>query len=133
MVPAALCVLRSETNFLTRLLGGRDGDGRVEPPFLSPCPGLQVSPNDGEGSGKHLYLKSTLSTVPLSERSRQAVVVGRWGEEGGVGGEQVALSTHADTEGASSTHSSAVSLELFMVIVLSAFLSIPWEAGAQGG
>lgn len=51
----------------------------------------------------------------------------------GVGGEQVALSTHADTEGAPSTHSSAVSLELFMVIVLSAFLSIPWEAGAQGG
>ncbi len=51
----------------------------------------------------------------------------------GVGGEQVALSTHADTEGASSTHSSAVSLELFMVIVLSAFLSVPREAGAQGG
>lgn len=52
---------------------------------------------------------------------------------GGVGEEQVALSTHADTEGASSTHSSAVSLELFMVIVLSAFLSVPREAGAQGG
>lgn len=28
---------------------------------------LQVSPRDGEGSGKHLYLKSTLSTAPLSE------------------------------------------------------------------
>lgn len=50
---------------------------------------------------------------------------------GGGEGEQVALSTHADTGGASSTHSSAVSLELFMVIVLSAFLSVPREAGPE--
>lgn len=55
-------------------LGGGDGDGRIEPPFVSLCPSLQVSPSDGEGSGKHLYLKSTLSTVPLSERS--------WGGDG---------------------------------------------------
>lgn len=52
---------------------------------------------------------------------------------GGIGGERAALSAHADMEGGSSTHSSAVSLELFMVIVLSAFLSLPREAGAQGG
>lgn len=37
--------------------------------FVPLCPGMQVSPSDGEGSGKHLYLKSTLSTVALSERS----------------------------------------------------------------
>lgn len=50
-----------------------------------------------------------------------------------VGGEQVALSTDTDNEGASSTHSSAEGLEHFMVIVLSVFLSLPREAGAQGG
>lgn len=51
----------------------------------------------------------------------------------GIGGERVAPHTHADTEGAHGTHSSATALKLFMVIVLSAFLSLPREAKDQGG
>lgn len=51
----------------------------------------------------------------------------------GIGGERVAPRTHADTEGARGTHSSAAALELFMVIVLSAFLSLPREAEDRGG
>lgn len=99
-------------------------DGRRETLFLSLGPGVQVSLSDGEGSGKHLYLKSTLSTEALSDKASS---------RSGIGGKQPALSTHTDIEGASSTHSLAVGLELFMVIVLSAFLFVPQEAGAQGG
>lgn len=44
------------------------------------------------------------------------------GGVGGFGGEQVALSTHADTEGASSTHSLAVSLE---PLYGDCFISVP--------
>lgn len=51
----------------------------------------------------------------------------------GIGGERVAPHTHADTEGAHGTHSSATALKLFMVIVLSAFLSLPREAKDRGG
>lgn len=55
---------------------------------------------------------------------------------GGIGGEASGSQrTHADTKGGSPalTPLPAVSLELFMVIVLSAFLFLPREAEAQGG
>lgn len=68
---------------------------------------------------------------PWPRRSR----AGGRGGRGGVEGERAALSAHADTEGGSPalTPLPAASLELFMVIVLSAFLSFPREARAQGG
>lgn len=112
---------------LARYIPGRSEGDSMEPLFVPLCPGMQVSPGDGEGSGKHLYLKSTLSTVAQSERSSRPL--------GGLEGRRTALSAHADTEGGSPalTPLQAVSLELFMVIVLSAFLSLPREARAQGG
>lgn len=64
---AVLAALHTPHCWLLRRRGDRDGS--MEPLFVPLCPGMQVSPSDGEGSGKHLYLKSTLSTVPLSERS----------------------------------------------------------------
>lgn len=63
-------LVRRGASFLNRHLWRSGRDGRIKPPFVSLCPGLQVSPSDGEGPGKHLYLKSTLSTAPLSEWSK---------------------------------------------------------------
>lgn len=100
-------------------------------PVMSHWPGLQVFPCNGEGSGKHLYLKSTLSTLVLSEHSlEQCVCVGGAGDGGRGGGaawgvsrsEQVTLRTHADNEGASRTHSSAASLE---PLYGDCFISVP--------
>lgn len=54
-------------------------------PVMSHWPGLQVFPCNGEGSGKHLYLKSTLSTLVLSEHSlEQCVCVGGGTGDGSV-------------------------------------------------
>lgn len=66
-----LCAVLAALHTLHSWLPWRRGDrdGSMEPLFVPLCPSMQVSPSDGEGSGKHLYLKSTLSTVPLSERS----------------------------------------------------------------
>lgn len=47
---------------------GRSEGDSMEPLFVPLLTGMKVSSSDGEGSGKHLYLKSTLSTVAPSER-----------------------------------------------------------------
>lgn len=59
---------------------GRSEGDSMEPLFVPLLTGMKVSSSDGEGSGKHLYLKSTLSTVAPSERGERP-----WGDWRGGG------------------------------------------------